>query len=174
MVSSSVDRRDLVCASWETSSHISGQDAVNSSSVQALEERKFRRVGGSILGERRERLDDYVRMANDLATRIQLLGCSKVVLFCIDKVTSLHALDGQGDRERCVCRNVPTVGRECEFSRWHVGRRWDKTHWCRVARSFGDLETIGDLEIRPGRTEVDEVVSRREGRNLAGFLDTLA
>ena len=167
MVGGSIDRRDLVDTSRQTGGDISSEDAVHGGCVQALEEGEFTWVGWCRLGERLELFNDDVGVALDLALRVQLLGCREVVLLSVHKVSSLETSDGNGDGEWLVGIEFAIVGWECELGRRHVIDGWDEAHRCRVARSTSDLLAVGLGQVAGG-AEIDEVVARCEGCDLAG------
>ena len=158
VVGSGVDRGHLVDTRRESIGNVSCENSVDSSCVEALEEREPAWIGGSGLGKRIELFDDDVGVAPDLALRVQLLRRGEVVQLRVHKVTGLESGDGDGDGERLVGSDGATVERERELGRGHVVDGWDETHRCCIAGTSCDLLAIGLWQIA-GRAEVDEVVS---------------
>jgi hypothetical protein len=174
MVRSRVDRRHLISARREPIGDIGGQDAVHRSGIETLEEGERRRVSGCRLRERRERLDNDVRVADDLALAVRLLGRSKVILLGVDKVPGFHALNRECDRKVLVRRDRSAVRRELELGRRHVGRAGYDAYRHRIAGARRDLQAVRDRNIRELRAKVDEIVPRRERSDLACLLNPLA
>ncbi len=133
---------------------------VNGGSVKTLEEGEDLGVGRRRLAERSELLDDDVRVADDLALGVELLGRGEVVLVRIHEVTSLHVGDGHGNCERSVRGDGVTVCGNDEFCGGHVAHGRDGAHWRRVARASRDLLAVRDGLVGHGKAEVDEVVRR--------------
>jgi len=132
MVRARVDRAETVSARGDSRSDISGDSAINRSSVDTLEEGKGLRVCGSGLREVRKRLYHDVSVANDLPSGVKLLGRSKVTLLRIYKVTGIKVVDVHRDGELCVsCNGVP-IGRTGELGRRHVRDRRDGSNRGRV------------------------------------------
>ena len=102
MVGSSVDGREFVDTSGETSCDISGENAVLCSAVKTLEESEFSGISWGGLVDGAELLHNDVRVTDDLTLSVQLLRCGEVVGFCVHEVTSLHVLDRHGDGECLV------------------------------------------------------------------------
>lgn len=71
-------------------------------------------------------------MTDDLTRAVQLLRCCEVVLIGVDKVTSLHVVDGHGNRELSVRRQSITIRGVGELRRGHVVGRRNDTHGGRV------------------------------------------
>ena len=102
MVRGGVDGRDAVEARGETAGDLNGELAVDGLRVETLEEGELRGVGGLSLSEGLQGIDDDVRVADDVARAIDLLGSREVVGVRVDEVTSLEVLDRHRDRERGV------------------------------------------------------------------------
>ena len=162
-----VDGRQLVEASRKTVRDIGSKLAALGSRVQALEKNKLPGIGRRGLVQGCELFHDDMRVADDLALLIELLGSRKKVLLGVDKCTSLHVLDVHLDRERRVRLDGSKVDGESEFGGRHVVGTWDNTHGRRVARTGGDLLSVGDGKVGYGQTEVDKVVLGSERRDLA-------
>jgi hypothetical protein len=119
VIRSGVDRGDLVHANGKVGG--GGQDPVHGCSVQAFEEGELGWVGGGGLLERTNVFDHNMRVTNDLAIRVQLLGGCKVVLFGVHEEAGLHPLNGELDGKVRVCLDCAKVRREHEFGTGHVG-----------------------------------------------------
>lgn len=132
VVSSGVNRRDLVESSWETSVDGCGKQAVDGSSIETLEEGELSGVGGGSLVESGELLDDDVRVANDLALGVDLLGSSEIVLGRVHESTRLEVGNSHSDREGRVLSERVTVLGDSELGRGHVISTGDDTHRGRV------------------------------------------
>ena len=113
-------------------------------------------------------------MTLDLATAVQLLGSGKVVGLGIGEVASLHVLDVHHDLERGVRLDSGKVRGVDEFGGGHVVDRGNGADWGGIARAGLDLLSIGDREVGDGQAEVDEVVGRSQGPDLAIGRDVLA
>jgi len=74
MVSSGIDRADLIEARRKTAGNISGELSIGSSIVQALEESKLGGVGDGSLVKGGKFLDNDVRVALDLTLGVKKLG----------------------------------------------------------------------------------------------------
>jgi len=166
MVSSGVDRGELVDTSRKSIGNISSQDSTLCGTVQAFEESKYSRVEDLSRVEGIELLDDDVRVSSDDTLSIELLGSRKVILLSVDKVPSLKIADLHLDREGCIGSNRSTVRREDELGCGHVGFGRDGTHRSRVAGTALDLFAVGDGKVN-SLAEVDEVVRRCQRGNLA-------
>lgn len=174
MVGSAVDGGETVGARGKTRRDGRGELTVDGGGVQALEEGEHIGVGGGGVVEPVDGLHNDVRVTNDLVGRVQHLGSSEVVLLGVDEVASLHVGDVHDDVEGLRGGDGAEVRGVDELGGGHGGDGGDDTHGRRVAGPGLDLETVGEGELGNGRAEVDEVVGRGEGRNLAGFLDGLA
>lgn len=166
VVSSRVDRRQAVGSRRETTSDVGGESAVLGGIVETLEERELLRVRDRRLLERVEEVDDDVRVALDVAVRLDDLRRREVVLVRVHEETSLKVVDVHGNRERRVLVDDRAVSREDELRRRHVALRGDDTHRRGVAGAGRDLLAVGDREVGNSQAEVDEVVARGERRNL--------
>lgn len=168
VVRRSVDGCKTVCASGETCSDVGVKNTANSSFVQSLEECELCRVCRSRLSRGGHLLDDDVRVADDLAGRVDLLGCGKVVLVRIHEVARLEVGDRHFDRECRVRSDDSSVRGELELGRRHLRLGGDDTHRRWVARAGNDLLAVGERQVRGG-AEVDEVVGRCQRGDLASF-----
>jgi len=115
MVRRCIDGRELIKACGKTVGDISSEFTARGGGIQALEESKLFRIGGSGLVERGELLDDDVRVTLDLTLCVELLGCGKVVLLRVDEETGLHVLDLHCDREWRIGFHSPKVLGEGEL-----------------------------------------------------------
>lgn len=70
MVRCSVDRGHTVDTSRETSGDVGGDDTADCCTVDTLEEGELGRVQGGSLSERVERLNDDVRVTNDITLSV--------------------------------------------------------------------------------------------------------
>src|ERR1700691_1016211 len=113
-----------------------------------------------------------MRVTNDLALAVELLGCGKVIFFGVHEVTGLYALDHHLDGEILVSLHCSKILWEHEFARRHRSGGRDLAHRGRVARSSCDLLAVGNGLVR-SETEADEVVSGRQRGHLACFLSPL-
>ena len=166
MVSSGVDRSETVDTSGETVGNISSQDTVSGLVVQTLEEGETSGVGGVGLGQGLQLLNNDVRVTLDIASTVNLLGSSEVVLLGVGEESSLEVGDGHRDGERSVGLDGIAVLGVLELGGRHVSLSSDDTHGCRVAGAGLDLLTIGERKVGNSQTEVDEVVRRSERSNL--------
>lgn len=107
-----------------------------------------------------------MRVTKNLTTTIKLLWSGEIVGLGVDEVTSHEVSDVHPDRELLVGRNSATVGRERKLRRRHVIDGRNGTDGRRVAGTALDLLAIGDGKVN-GQAEVDEIVRRSEGSNLA-------
>ena len=156
MIGSGVDGGQFVDAGRKSLGNIRGEDAIDRSAVQALEERKPLQVIRGRLRERGEQLHDDVRVAPDQALSVQLLGRRIVVLLCVDEITSLQVLNRHRDREGRVGPERSKVGRERELARGHEVPGDDFPHDGGVAGPRPDLIPVGD---GLASAKVDEVVA---------------
>jgi len=115
MIRSCIDGRELIKACGKTVGDISSEFTAHSGGIQALEESERFGIGGSGLVERGELLDNDMRVTLDLTLCVELLGCGKVVLLCVDEETSLHVLDLHLDREWLIGFQSPKVLGEGEL-----------------------------------------------------------
>lgn len=167
VVRGGVDGRQAVGTCGETTGDGRGEDAVGRLVVETLEEHERGGVCGRGLVERRELVDDDVRVAVDVARTVDGLGRGEVVLVRVREEAGVEVLDRHRDREVLVSGDrLPVLG-ERELAGGHVRRRRDHAHRRGVARALLDLEAVRDLQVRDRRAEVDEVVRRRGGRDLA-------
>jgi len=104
MVCGRVYRRKLVGASRKTSGDIRGKNTTHGCLVQTLEESELGGIDGRGLIDRGQRLDDDVRVTDNLALGIKLLRRGKIVFLRINEVTGLHPLYGHRDGKPCVRR----------------------------------------------------------------------
>ena len=163
MVGGRVDGRNSVEALWEAVGDFGRKDPTLCCIVEALEEGEIFGVGGRRLLQRIEFLDDDVRVAEDPASIIELLGCSIVRLVWVGKMSRCQVFDGDLDGESLVRLDCCQIGRADELGRGHVVGVGDEAHRCRVARSTRDLLPVGDRQVVSGQAEVDKVVGRCEG-----------
>ncbi len=163
-----VDRCEAVHASGETAGDGSREDAVRGLVVQALEEDELRRVRGGRLVERGERVDGDVRVAGDVTSSVDRLRGREVVRVRVREEASVEVTDRHLDGEVLVGGDGRAVLREHELGRGHVRLRRNDTHGRGVARTGRNLLAVRDRQVGQGRAEVDEVVRRRQRRNLAG------
>lgn len=174
VVRSRVDRGELVGTSGEAVGDIGSQDAIHRSCVQTEEECELGRVGGSGLCNGGKLLDNDMGVSYDQALSVKLLGRGEIVGLRVHKVTGLQVADRHGDSKgRVRSGDVNQIGGELKLRRRHGSGRRNLTHRSRIARPGLNLLTIRDGLIRRG-TEVDVVVRRCQGSNLAGFLYSLA
>lgn len=131
-----VDGRDLVEASGETGRHGGAELAVDRGVVEALEERELGRVRRRRLVESGELLDDNVRVANDLALRVDL--------------------------ERDGIRNDITTVRRRELTCWGAAKKFSsaltKLPVSRLLMFIWMMNAVFDLTLPPfvGNTNLDE------------------
>lgn len=85
-----------------------------------------------------------MRVAADLALRVELLRRRKVVGVRVREETGFHILDGHLDRERRARFDETKVRREDELGRWHIVARGDGADGVGIARARPDLLAIGD------------------------------
>lgn len=172
MIGRRVDRAKTISTIGNTGSDINTEDTVHSSSVNTFEEGKHLGVCWSSLTKGCQLLNNEVRVADDKPI-LELLGCSKVTLICVDKVTSDEILNIHRNGKVGVSRDSVTVSGVREFGRGHVRNRRDSSDRCWVARTSQNLQTISDGKVSLGKTVVDEVVVRCKRSNLTSFCDIL-
>lgn len=68
-------------------------------SPNSLEESKHGRVGDGGLAQRGKLLDDDMRVSDDKALSIELLGSGEVVRGSVDEIARFQVLDGQSNIE---------------------------------------------------------------------------
>lgn len=112
VISRCVDRCEAVEASREAIRDVRSDDTVDCCSVNTLEECKDIRVRRGRLVEGGQLLNNNVRVADNAATRVDLLRCTVVVALCIDKVTCIEVVDRHLDGELLVCWDRRAIGRE--------------------------------------------------------------
>jgi hypothetical protein len=147
MVGGSVDGREAVDTSGKTIGNLGSEDTVLSSGVETLEEGEATGISGVGRVNRVNELSNDVRVTDDLASSVQLLGSSKVALLGVDEVTGLHVADSHLDGKRGVGGDGTKVLWEHELGGWHVLGAGDDTDRGRVARALRDLLAIGDGKV---------------------------
>jgi hypothetical protein len=163
MVRIGIDRAHTVNACRETSCDRLSYDTINSRCVKSLEKCENIGVLRCGRGKGADVLDRNVRVTNDVASPVDLLGCRIVVGISVDEVAGFEVVDRQLDVESGVGGNVLTIHRRHKFSRRHVRSRGNDTHRSWIARTSLDLLAIRDGHIGKSQgTEIDEVVARRE------------
>lgn len=134
MVRRRVNRRQLVHARGEPASHLRLEHPIRTRrAVQPLEERKDRGVRHRRRRQRRDLLDDDVRVPDDDALRVQLLRRGEVVLLRVHEVARLEILDAHLHGEVRVRGDGPGVLREEELRGGHRRLGRDGAHWRGVA-----------------------------------------
>lgn len=169
MICGGVDGRKAVSTSGQTTGHFRAEHAANGSIVQALEEGERRWVCRRRRRDAINGLDDDMRVALNVALRVHLLRSSEIVLLGVDEEACVKIIDCHRDGKVSVRLHCSEIRRERELGRGHVRCGCDDTHGGGVARTGLDLLTIRNRQVGNGGTEVDEVIRRREGRNLACF-----
>lgn len=107
-------------------------------------------------------------MADNLSTAVEELRGSKVRLLGVGERAGLHVLELHADVEGHVSSNGGHVLGEGELGGRHVGGGWDGTDGHGIAGASGDLETVGEGNLRQGLgAEVDVVVLRGRRSSLA-------
>lgn len=129
MVGGRVDRGEFIRTSGETGSNISCELAIDGGRIQTLEESEHLRIVRGRLCNGGQGLNNDMRVALDLALRIEELGGSEVIFRSIHEETSLHSFDGHCDGESSVRLDGVTVLGGDEFGGGHVIGRRDDTHW---------------------------------------------
>lgn len=173
MVGGRVDGANTVSTSGDTSSNGSSDGAVNSTTVNTLEEGEFIRICWGSLLQRCDRLDHDMSVSNNLSGIVHSLWRSKVVLLCVYKVTSVQVIEVKRDGELGVCLDSSTVLWKGEFSTGHVVDRGDNSNGCRVARTCGDLLAVGKREVGNEETKVDKVIRGCQRGDLSWVWDVL-
>lgn len=173
MVCRSVDGAHAVYTSSKTGSNIGREKVVCGNVVETLEESKGRgvqRLGGLEVGNL---FDRNVTMANDESLVVDLLRGSIVIGSGIDKVTSLHVdnlhLDGES---RVFHETFVSVLGEDELATRSLVEADDTTHRSLIARTSGDLLSVGEWDTIGKRTEakVDAIGGIRYVK-MTGWLD---
>ncbi len=159
MVRRRVNSSNAVSASGDTTCDGDGElVAVREGVVQTLEERELRVVEGSGGRKGRKRLDDDVRVTNDVACRVDRLRGREVVGLRVHERTRLELVDRDGDREVLVRGDGTKVRWARELRGGHVLLTSNDAHRRWVARTSGDLLAVRDGQVGLGEAEVDEVV----------------
>jgi hypothetical protein len=173
MVGSSVYRRESVYTRWKTIGNVGSEHATVGSGVETFEECEHAWVGGCGLLQGCDFLDHDVRVALNLTLRVEYLRGGKVVLLSVNEESGLHVLDVHLNGELSFGLEDAKVEWKLEFGGGHVVDGRDKAHGGGITRSAGNLLPIGEGQIGE-QTEVDEVVGRSQGSNLASDWDILA
>jgi len=152
-----VDARHAVRAGGEATGDGDAEHAVDGERVDALEELEHGRVEHRRRGETVDRLDDDVRVADNVAVAVHLLRRAVVVARRVDEVARLEVVDAHRDGEVRVRGDGAAVRRERELGGRHVRLRGDDAHRRGVARAREDLRAVRDLLAGDREAEVDEV-----------------
>lgn len=168
MVRRRVNRRQLVRARGQTTRNRHTDRPIHRRTIHTLEERKLRRIRRRRLRQAIQLLNHHMRMPDDIPLAVHLLRRRVVVRLRVDEIAELEVVEVHDDIEVGVGGDGAEVGRVGEFGGGDVGSSGDDTHGGRVAGTGGDLFAVGDGEVRNRSTEVDEIVGRGEGGDLAG------
>jgi len=106
-------------------------------------------------------------VANDITRSVDLLRGGIVVGLCVDEIARLEMVDSHLDGERLVNPEVLAIHGYYKLGCGHICIGGDDTHRGGIAGAGLDLLTVRDGLIGNGETEIDKVVARREGGNLA-------
>jgi len=106
-------------------------------------------------------------VANDITRSVDLLRGGIVVGLCVDEIARLEMVDSHLDGERLVNPEVLAIHGYHKLGCGHICIGGDDTHRGGIAGAGLDLLTVRDGLIGNGETEIDKVVARREGGNLA-------
>lgn len=160
MIGSSVNGSNAISARGKTIGNICSKYTIDSCRVQTLEKGELGRIGDCRRCQGRNRLDDDVRVSDELASTVDLLRSTEVIRLGVHEVTRLHVGDCELDGERLVGIDISAIGGEDEFCRRHILLGKNNTHGNRVARTVNNLLTIGQREVRLCQTEVDARIAR--------------
>jgi len=106
-------------------------------------------------------------VANDITRSVDLLRGGIIVGLCVDEIARLEVVDSHLDGERLVNPEVLAIHGYHKLGCGHICIGGDDTHRGGIAGAGLDLLTVRDGLIGNGETEIDKVVARREGGNLA-------
>ena len=123
-----VDRGQAVHTRGETRSDVCTDNAINRGGVDTLEECEDAGVRRGGLVDRVQFLNDDVRVADDGALCIDLLGRGVVVGLSVHERAGLDVVDRHVDCEGLVGWDRTEVRWERELRGRHVRRRSDNTH----------------------------------------------
>ena len=135
--------------------------------VTDLEEGELLRIRRCYLVQGREELHDHMGVAENLASAVQRLGGGEVVGLGIDELTSCEIPNGHLDVEERVGGDGGTVLGVRDLARGHVVDVRNHTDGGRVAGAGLNLFAVGDRKVGYRQTEVDEIISRCQGSDLA-------
>ena len=132
-----------------------------------LEESKLFGVRWRRLGRTRQGFYHNMRMSFDSPLCVELLRRSEIILLSVHKISGRQVFDGHTDCERRVGSNSTAILGVGKLRRGHLVCCWNGTDGGRVARASCDLLSVGDGQVGDGQTEVDEIISRCQGSDLA-------
>lgn len=162
-----VDGREAVHTRRHPARDDGGQRAVHRDVIEALEKRELGGVRRRRLVERGEPLDHDMRVAHDVARGlVDHLRRGEVVRGRVDEEARVEVVNCQHNGEGRVRLDRVEVRRVDELGRGGVVHVRHDAHRRGVARSGCDLRAVREREV-DRRTEVDEVVRRRHGRDFA-------
>ena len=176
MLSNSNNNRLVVCGSvnaghavdtWlETAGNDSTENTTLRLLVQTFEESELGGVGRLSVSQGVELLNDDVRVSDDVAIVVHLLGRRIVVGRSVDEVAGVERVDLELHGKVLVGLDGVQVLGELELGVRDVVCTRDDAHRSGIARATFDLLAIGQRLIGTGGAEVDVVVLRGEGSYL--------
>jgi len=113
-------------------------------------------------------------VADNITRTVDLLRSGVVVGCCVNEVARLEVVNGHLDGERLERGEVLAIHGHYKLGRGHICGGGDDTQWSGIARTSLDLLTVRDGQIGNGETEVDKVIARGKGGDLAGSGHLLA
>ena len=153
MIHSRVDHCNPVITSGQTCGYNGRQDAILRRGVQTLEINEILRVRRRRLVEPSQLFNHYMRMSQNVPTRVDLLRAGHISLLWVREPTGLEVADCDLDGERLVFRERLEVWRENKLGRGHVIHTRKDAH--------RDSVTRATYRIGVGRsTECPGVMSR--------------
>ena len=165
MVRRRIDAKHPVHPRGQTTRQIGTQRTIRiQRGVQALEERKRRRVKRIRVVQVPQRFNHNVRVPDQHPVPVHLRRCRIVVLLCVRERARLEVLQLQLRRERLVGRHRAKVQREHELRGRNLVLRDDVPHRHRVARPLALLLAIGELHTKKGKCISMEVEAHPGGR----------
>jgi hypothetical protein len=167
MVGSGVDRTSAIGTRGKATGDSGGENTIDGRIVESLEEGEFRGIGHGGRCEGVNSFDNNMRVSDEDTIAVNLSRGGKIIGLGINKVASVKIRDGNVDSEILVGGDGIEVLGGLELGRRHTSRGENATHDRGVAATARDLASVGEGDILLGGAEVDKVVLRGQGGNLA-------